>query len=250
MNLIRSSLIALLGVTCLMAEEEKPTGDDKPQPPRPPGHRKFFGDFIRKGDKDGDGAVTPAEFASMERVTNLPEEKRQEIFKRLDKNGDGLIKADDLPKGPPRGRGPNLKELDRDHNGSVSYEEFLTSAFVQKLPEERRRRFFDRLDRNDDGKLSPADRPRGGPGGRRGGADRDPQALIDRLDGDKDGSVSFEEFRKAPWIAKLGEDEQEDRFEKMDRNDDLKLDAADFPPPPKPEDKPDGPPPAPPEAGE
>lgn len=74
--------------------------------------------------------------------------------------------------------------------------------------------------------------------------------MLEDLDADGDGSVSFEEFRKAPRHAELSEDEQEDRFEALDKNGDKKLDEADFPKPPKPpgDGKPDGlgdgPPPA------
>lgn len=245
MKPLRITLFSLLGTASLMAGENPADNPDQ-MPPRPGQRHGFFAEFIAKADTDKDGAVTPAEFAAMERVANLPEDKRDEIFRRFDKNGDGLIKHDDMPpRGEPGRRPPiDLPKLDEDHDGSVSYEEFLKSEFVQKLPEDRQRKFFERLDRNSDGKLSPDDRPERGRGRRgRDDKDRDPRDLIRRLDENKDGSVSFEEFRKAPWVAQLGEDEQEDRFEEMDRNDDLKLDASDFPPPPR--DKPDGPPPPP-----
>jgi len=52
------------------------------------------------------------------------------------------------------------------------------------------------------------------------------------LDENKDGAISFEEFRKSERMAKLTEDEQEDRFEALDRNHDMKLTLEDFSPPP------------------
>lgn len=51
-------------------------------------------------------------------------------------------------------------------------------------------------------------------------------------DKDRDGALTFEEFRVGPRHKDLGEDEQENRFEAMDRNHDKKLTAEDFPPPP------------------
>ena len=55
--------------------------------------------------------------------------------------------------------------------------------------------------------------------------------MIHQLDKDGDGALSFEEFRAGPAVSQLGEDEQEDRFENMDKNGDQKLTPQDFPPP-------------------
>lgn len=203
------------------------------------GGREFAQRFIKNADTDGDGAVSRAEFDSMERIGFLPENRRGEVFDRLDKNGDGKIEHDELKGGPPGGAGkfpaPRLRELDEDKDGAISFEEFLKSPFVGKMPEDRRRSLFDRMDRNKDGQLSPADRPEGGgrdkgPRHRRGeDGPRDLGALIDQLDANGDGALSFEEFRAAPWMVDAGEDVQEDRFEKFDRNGDLKIDASDAP---------------------
>jgi hypothetical protein len=48
------------------------------------------------------------------------------------------------------------------------------------------------------------------------------------LDENGDKELSFGEFRKAPWLGGLGEDEQEDRFEELDADGDLKLTPAEF----------------------
>ena len=53
-----------------------------------------------------------------------------------------------------------------------------------------------------------------------------------KLDVNGDGSLSFEEFRVGPAVKNLTEDEQEDRFELLDRNGDQKISPEDFPPPP------------------
>lgn len=193
------------------------------------------GFFLRGADKDGDGAVSFREFSALERIANLPEEKRKALFARLDKDGDGFIRRDELPK-PPPGNGDRpplaLRQLDTNGDGAVDYEEFLEAPFVKRMPEERRRPFFDRLDRNGDGKVSPEDRPRGGGRDGRGRPERpgrpDLQGLFPRLDANGDGSLDFEEFRKAPGIDQMGEDAQEDRFEKIDKNGDLKLDRSEL----------------------
>jgi Ca2+-binding EF-hand superfamily protein len=158
------------------------------------------------------------------------------LFDRLDKDGDGFIRRGEMPK-PPPGRDHrvplDLRKSDKNGDGSVDYGEFLASPLASRLPEERRRHFFDKLDRNGDGKLSPEDRgPQPGPAGRGPRSEQeDPANLFRRLDENGDGKLDFSEFRKAPWVERLGEDAQEDRFEKLDKDGNLLLDPAELVPP-------------------
>ncbi len=194
--------------------------------------RRAMAEMWKKADTDGDGFLSLAEFSAMERPSRLPQAKREEIFNRIDKNGDGKVSPDEMPKVPPR-RMPPLEQVDLDKDGRIVFAEFQKLGFVARLPEERQRGIFSRMDRDGDGALTPKDRPksdgRDGKGPRRG----NPMEMVREHDKDGDGSLSFEEFRTIPWVKDKGEDEQEDRFEEMDKNDDLKLDAADFPAPEK-----------------
>jgi hypothetical protein len=139
---------------------------------------------------------------------------------------------------------PPLEDVDFDKDGRIVFTEFQKWGFVQRLPEERQKAMFARMDRDSDGALTPKDRPQRGEGRRdgkgdgKGGRRGNPMDMVKDHDANGDGALSFEEFRQIPWMKEKGEDEQEDLFEKMDKNDDLKLDASDFPPPaPKPEKK-------------
>lgn len=235
--------LALLCVAPLLGEDE-----GRPGPPPEDGRgghgRRPMGDFIRKADANGDGKVSREEFDRLDRLSELPEEKRTKLFSRLDRNDNGSIEGDEL-KLPPHGfRGPgplpDLRELDENKDRAISFEEFVKGRFVAKLPAEKQRKFFDRLDTDKDGRLTPKDhRPRGGPG-----------RMFRRLDDDDNGALTFEEFVKAPWISKLGEDARKERFEKLDANGDEKIrcdewergnDTRKGPPPPPPGG---GPPPA------
>ena len=116
----------------------------------------------------------------------------------------------------------------------MSLDEFEKGPFTQRMPKERLKAFFERLDTNGDGSLSPEDRPkrRGGPQGPPG--DRRPQhhdrkKMIETLDQNDDKALSFEEFRQAPWLEDKSEDEQEDLFEELDKNDDLVIDKSELP---------------------
>ena len=196
--------------------------------------RRAMMEMWKKADTDGDGSISLAEFSAMERPGRLPEEKRAEIFKRIDKNGDGRIGPDEMPKGRPGGGMPPLEQVDFDKDGRIVFAEFQKLGFVARLPEERQRALFARMDRDGDSALTPKDRPeRDGRGKGRGKGERrfNPHDMVKDHDKNGDGSLSFEEFREMPWLKDKGEDEQEERFESFDKNKDLKIDAADFPPP-------------------
>lgn len=247
----------LLPAVCLAQPpsppEGPPPGEEGPHggPPNP------FVEAWRKADTDHDGFISKAEFDAMPRIQNLPEEKREGVFKRLDKDGDGKLSRDELMKfggrphdGPPMKR---LWELDADKSGGISLEEFKAGEIFKKLPPEKQDEVFKRLDTDGDGMITPKDRPEppfkrpggkgrpDGPGGRHFGDDEGPERfdkMIQKLDTNSDGSVSFEEFRVGPGVKDMTEDQQEDRFEELDRNGDHKISKDDCPPPPPPPDMP------------
>ncbi len=207
--------------------------------------QRQFAESWKAADKDDDGFISREEFDAMPRIGNLPEDKRPRIFERLDKNADGKLGREELkwPGRPNDGQRPHLPrlwELDSDKSGGVSLDEFKAGRMFQKLPPERQAAIFQRLDSDHDGQITPKDRPQhhfkpedGKPHPRHDpGEQPDPRRIIRQLDKDGDGALSFEEFRAGPMARDLSEDEQEDRFETMDKNGDQKLTPEDFPPPP------------------
>ncbi|MES2475456.1 MAG: EF-hand domain-containing protein [Verrucomicrobiota bacterium] len=209
-----------------------------------------LGEAWKQADQDHDGKISLAEFKGMPRVGSLPEEKQEKIFKRLDKDDDGSLSQEEISGfGRPRDGMRRLWELDVDKSCGISLEEFKQGQLFKKLPAEKLEGLFRRLDTNSDGLITPKDKPeppphRGGRGekgkkhgkkGPREGGDRGmPERMIQTLDQNADGKLSFEEFRVGPPVKNLSEDEQEDRFEKLDRNQDKAISAEDFPPPPPP----------------
>lgn len=213
----------------------------------PPPHP--FIDAWKRADADHDGFISETEFKAIPRVQNLPEEMRSNIFKRLDKDADGKLSRDELQHfgrshdGQPMKR---LWELDIDKSGGVSLEEFKEGQIMKKLPPEKLSELFNRLDTDGDGMITPKDRPsppmqRGDDRARpmgleghhfdQGDHPRRAENLIQRMDTDGDGSLTFKEFCSSPEIKDLSEDEQEDRFQRLDRNGDHKISKEDLPTP-------------------
>jgi Ca2+-binding EF-hand superfamily protein len=242
-SLILAGVMANLPVLC-RAEDTPATGTGKNSPHNHGQHQRFA-EAWKAADADRDGFISKQEFTSLPRIQKLPEENRDRLFARLDKDGDARLSRGELGKlGRPRdGQGPpmqRLAELDADKSGGVSFEEFKAGKVFGKLPPEKQQAVFRRLDSNGDGIISPKDKPQQPfrPGGgkqagkRQEGAQQASRPIFRRLDLNNDGSLSFEEFRTGPALRDLSEDEQEDRFEALDKNHDQKLTEDELPSPP------------------
>ncbi len=110
-----------------------------------------------QADADGNKELTYDEIAAVR--PGFPEH----AFKRLDTNSDGVLSQADRAGrggrpgggGPARGLRQMAAQADADGNKKLTYDEI--TAVRPNMPRE----LFDRLDRNDDGVLSQADRRQG-----------------------------------------------------------------------------------------
>lgn len=114
-------------------------------------------------DTDGSGGVSLEEFRAAEMFANLPAERVEALFHRLDTDGDGRITPKDRPELPPRlrKRGPHpephrriFDHLDADGTGNLSFEEFRSARGIAALDEEAQEKIFLRLDTDGDRQLS------------------------------------------------------------------------------------------------
>ena len=177
---------------------------------------EFAARFFERLDANNDNAVDQTEFEANPRLEKASEEQRQTLFLRHDKNGDGLIRRDEIK--PPKSWRHDRPGWFR--KGPVTFEEFVQQPRIQRLDQEMQRDLFNRIDQNSDGLLSKEDLPR-----RRGGLKGPPHGAPSprKFDTNGDGIISFAEFQKAPFHANLSEDEAEDRFEHLDTNNDGQL---------------------------
>jgi len=207
------------------APEKAPVAKEKAPAPAAKGKGPFAGLMVapkkpapprivqqwKNIDADGNGQ---ANYGDIQKVMpDFPAER----FAVLDKNKDGVVSKDELPKTAPEAKRKSgdlrqsaqtlnglLIQADADKDGKVSEAEF--SKALPKAPEGR----FKELDRNKDGALDKQDvPPAGGQGGMRA------------ADTDGDNKVSKAEFELR--FANL----PKDRFEKLDKNGDGFLDEKD-----------------------
>ena len=158
------------------------------------------------------------------------------VFARMDKNGDGVITADEM--GPMAGRGPGggLMAADTNHDGKISHAEFTAQAAAR----------FAKLDANGDGQISPDEmkasmermheamggrHSAGGPdgammppppgepmGGAMSGGGHHGRGMLERLDTNHDGKISRDEMRA----------DMDRHFDKLDTNHDGFIDKAEM----------------------
>lgn len=131
-------------------------------------HPPFMGpgEMFKRMDKNRDGNISKEEFFADQRFERLPEEKRDKFFARLDRDGDGMIGKEEIRemrKDAERRAKDQFRQLDVDQSGGLNFEEFSKGEFFGKLPEERRRQIFGRMDTDKNGEINDKDRPEGPP---------------------------------------------------------------------------------------
>ena len=229
MNTLRKSLVLVLGTTVLAVGEgpKGPPGKGRVPGPGPKGgqdgvKREDFRKgparegFMQTYDRNRDGKISFEEFGATTKTAALKQEGRRRLFNHLDKNMDGRITPDELPKAIPR----PVRGSDLNRDGSISFEEFRRNERLKGISEERMRAMFSRMDHNKDNVLTSQDfRPRG--------AVPLEKAQIERLDADGDDAVSLGEWLKSPRNRENPEGELRRRFNMLDRNKDGKLDFRD-----------------------
>ena len=232
---MKTTPLSILFIGILLSPST-PADTPSRKPQEAPGQQ--FRNAWKTADINGDNALSLDEFSTLPRLKAIPEDKRSKLFQRLDKNTDNLLGFEEMrtmrariPDGQYRHK--RLWQLDTDKSGNITWQEFTAGEMFQKLPPEKQRQLFDRLDTNTDGVICPKDRPQhpatdlseNRPRWKQpaGNPPPDRPMLFPKLDANQDGFLDFNEFSQSPGIKRLGEDEQENAFNKLDSNKDLKI---------------------------
>jgi Ca2+-binding EF-hand superfamily protein len=160
----------MAGILSSLVMGQVERGPEEPMPPREGDRRRHLlgkEEMFKRMDRDGDGKITKSEFFASPRIEQLSEEQRNAFFGRLDRDEDGSISGEEirmLRQQAERRARDDFRKLDVDENGSVNFEEFSKGKFISKLPEEKRRQIFSRMDTDGNGVIDGADRPKGPPG--------------------------------------------------------------------------------------
>jgi hypothetical protein len=126
---------------------------------RPEGREDMFGMM----DKNRDGVISSKEFFAAPRMANMPQQQRDKFFARIDLDGDEKVTAEEIRKMRQESqerRMRELRDLDTDKSGGLSFEEFSQGKFFSQLPEDKRKQIFARMDTNSDGQINAEDRPK------------------------------------------------------------------------------------------
>ena len=172
-TILAGGILASVLVSAAMAEgDRRPEEGRPPEGGRPPNHgekRPFLDgpdEMFRHMDSDGDGNISNREFFASPRMERLPEDNREEIFGRLDRDGDGLIEREEIVamrRDNERRAMGHFRKLDTDKSGGLDFKEFSKGELFGKLPEEKRRQIFTRMDTDGNGEINRADKPKGPP---------------------------------------------------------------------------------------
>jgi calcium-dependent protein kinase len=133
--------------------------------------------------------------------------KLRTIFEQIDENNDGKIAKEELIKGFKKSHaGPCSEEelnlimnrIDMDKSGYIEYQEFLLAAMDTKklLTEENLLYAFNMFDKDMNGKISAEELKFVLGVGNEKSDKRVWKKIIDNIDSDGDGEISFEEFKK------------------------------------------------------
>jgi len=107
-------------------------------------------------DIDKNGSLDMSEFRQAKEMNQKNKDSLTRLYKRLDRDKDGLIQKGELRndgRGRPR-HDLDFKKYDTNKSGGLDFSEFSELPFVGRLPDERRKQHFERVDTDSSGEIT------------------------------------------------------------------------------------------------
>ncbi len=171
----------------------------------PEARREGFRQLLTRADKDGDGGLSLQEFArgmmAQQASPKRPQTERDpaQLFRRMDRNGDGKVTADEIPEE----RRPMIERMiqagDKDGDGALTREEF--SALAKNRPNRPQ------PPANNPTKTAKTNKKPKKPNAKKtaqkpGQTDAVSAGLFRALDSDRDRQLSSDEINAAPAVLR------------------------------------------------
>ena len=182
----------------------------------PDERREMFERMFKRGDADGDGALSKEELTAVfakfpprpdgsagdKRPKGRPEGRPEpkQLFSRLDANGDGKVTLDEVPEQARPRIEKLLKRADKDGDEAISLEEF--SAMKPPGKPGKGKPGKGKPEAGSEGRPNKPKRPEGAAGRPPGARPGPPMGLFGSLDADHDGQLSSDEISAAAEVIR------------------------------------------------
>lgn len=107
-------------------------------------------------DKDNSGGLSQKELGKALLFAEIPTSQLARSFGKIDRNNNGELEKNELAKHEHHVCPPiHFAQHDRDKSGGLSFEEYSAIPFMNRVPKQRCKKIFDRIDTDKDQQLSP-----------------------------------------------------------------------------------------------
>jgi Ca2+-binding EF-hand superfamily protein len=187
--------------------------------PADPGKRPNLEQIFKKLDTNGDGFLSLDEFKASP-LGKRDAAKAEDVYKAMDTKADGQVSFEEFKSFRPAWNPERaFRKIDANNDGFLTLDEFKVGPMAQKNPS-KAEEIFNKMDTNSDGKVSLEEFTAFH-------HQWNPAELFKKIDANGDGFLSLDEFKAGP-LAQKNPAKAEAIFNKLDVNSDGKVTLEEF----------------------